>query len=951
MAIGKLGSKIKKTVSDARKKNSPSKSDDKQKADVKQKSGVKQKPTSKSGETDSGKPTGKKPATGKADRTVATVSGGVDQLEQDPKDTKSDPGASSEVTAGQSEAAKKATGGADETSEFDRLAVAGAQAPEDSEEPENLEPPEALVPGEEIPPVPDFTGVEPSNREENPLIGTQETFEVEGVEYTRTTEPGGNVRTSYEVDGVEYSSTTRENGSRSVFATENESDVNHSRTVEYDANGNLIEDKVQSSNGEIDPDTDEFHYQTRTETLTADGTRTTNEVSEVDGKARSYTSRVEDPEGNVTNARLDTPPNLNAEQFTEQLANFAENGDPALLSTAIGGIDSEQLQQVANTAFTADDGAGLYDFVQATSAASAAGGPGTTNKLAGALHDALTDESLLEGNHNNAYFALYQGFADFGAEGGDASLGVELIDRLTQTANSDGIEAVGARYALEGPGQAGGGLGVIGGVTDGLEARSRSFGDAADRVDQLNQDLGYLTLNYGAFMTEEELAAAQEEFRETHAEEYQRYEDLSSGIVSNVDNIHRLEELRSQYGENDAYNPFARVDENLNYLDDNLLTRVRQASGTQQGREELTTELKKAGKGQDTFLQDLDQMAGDDEGDAQQLEILRGNIFDTAVSQTAGATAVGDTQSADELLAGLGISDPNIPEEAISVLSELSSGAADLNDARLQRLTDVLDMMPVSSALTSRLKNAGAILGVAGLAANGVDIATGNADLTTYIDTLAGTTGLGVEVFEEALSRTFSASGVQTAGRVAGGVGVLLSAVGTVQSLADGDAANAGLNLAATIGGALTLSSSAAVTGVGAVITVAAIAGQIGLAQYRNVQASNHFESQDTENFVSHALNDSGLSSSEKDAVLHELRNADSGGRLTGVLFQQAAEQAGVEPNEFLNQIVQLGPDAVHDIVVRGHGVDPGDEGVTDLSPEEVTEFLEFVRREYGVGG
>ena len=126
---------------------------------------------------------------------------------------------------------------------------------------------------------------EPSNREENPLIGTQETFEVEGVEYTRTTEPGGNVRTSYEVDGVEYSSTTRENGSRSVFATENESDVNHSRTVEYDANGNLIEDKVQSSNGEIDPDTDEFHYQTRTETLTADGTRTTNEVGEVDGKA------------------------------------------------------------------------------------------------------------------------------------------------------------------------------------------------------------------------------------------------------------------------------------------------------------------------------------------------------------------------------------------------------------------------------------------------------------------------------------------------------------------------------------------------------------------------------------------------------------------------------------------------------------------------------------------
>jgi hypothetical protein len=893
-------------------------------------------------------------------------------LERNAKETPSSPVASRRVRKKQSETASGITRGASSFDEAEteekgiQLArYAGTNASSDvtdtpetesngpdhlvgEEQRTDVRPPEGFEPGSPIQPVPDLSEQTPTNTRELPTGGTEETFETDGVTYTQTTR-NGVVDTSYEIEGVDYNNTHYDDGRTSTRISTDRDDVLHNRTVERDAQGNLVEDKTQSSRGDLNPDTGEFHHESRTETLTGDGTRTTTEVNKVDGDARSYNSRIEDPEGNTRIARLDVPENLDPERFTEQLANFAENGDPTLLSTAISGIDSEQLQQVASSSYTADDrGEAFFNFVKATSAASAAGGPGTTSRLAGVLHDTLTDPALSEGNHSDSQVALYQGFHEFGAQGGDVALGVELIDRLRVTAGGDASNSDLAQTALTGP-VLGGSGGVLSGVIDGLAVRSADFGGAADRVDELNRDLGYLTLNYGAFMTEDELAAAQEEFRQTHAEDYERFEERSAGIVTNVDNIQRLEEMKAEHEESDSgYNPFV-AEYNLETVSENLLTQTRQASGSQQGRSELTTELRNAGRGRDSFLQDLGGLAGDSDEDAQQLEILKSNIFDTAVSQSAGAASVGDNEATHELLQGLGVSDPNIPQEAISALEEISGGAAELSDAHITRLSDALDGMPVGSALTTRLENAGALLGLAGLTANGIDILGGDASAATYIDTLAGGTELATDVFENALSQTFSRSGVQTAGKVAGGVGVLLSALGTVQSLADGDAASAGLNLAATVGGALTLSSSAALTGVGAVITVAAIAGQVGLAQYRNVQASNHFESADTERFVSHALGDANLTGDQQDAVLTELRNADSEGRLTGILFQQAAEQAGVPPKDFLTQIAQLDPDAVHDIVVTGHGVDPGDEGATDLSEAEVADFLEFVQNEYGV--
>lgn len=892
-------------------------------------------------------------------------------LDRDPDTTESNPAAASDQVRRSSSSARDMTDGAprfgsadaaehhaqvsdsdhtgDETHPFAAPASTNPNPSEDAEAEPQPDPGEAVVPGAEVPPVPDFAHATPTEPpKDNPVSGTySETFEVDGVRYERTTDRGGQVRVSYEVNGVSYTNTTQEDGRQSTLATLSDDDGVHSRTVQHDAQGNLIDDTTVTTQGETDPDTGDYNSSTETVRLTPDGTRTTTEVDSVNGQPRSYSSEIRDPEGQTRRASLDVPENLDPEQFTEQLANFAANGDPTLLATAVSGLDREQLRGVIDSVYSAEDQSGFYDFLQAAQAASAVGGPGATNAFAGALHDTITDENLINTTiEGPAVETLRDAFYGFAAEGGDAALGVELIDRLLTTSDGDDITATLANEALQGHNNFGSGL--VDGVVTGLYARSNGFGQAADRVDQLNQDLSYLTLNYAPFMTDAELAAAQDEFRQTHADEYADFEAQSAGIVANVDNIQRLDEMmRSR--EDDYGSPFLQDQYDFENLNDNVLTRVRQASATRQGRAELTTELQEAGRGRPSFLQDLDGLAGDSDDDQRQLAILRNNIMDTAISSSAGAAAVGDTESSREVLDGLGVADPEIPTEAISLLEELSGGAADLNDLRLSRLEEVLDASSIDSAMSGKLRNAGAILGLAGLVADGVEIFSGDANAETYIDTLANGTELGTEVFEQALSRTFSNAGVQTAGKIAGGVGVLLSAVGAVEALSEGDFASAGLNVAAAIGGALTLSSSAAATGVGAVITVAAIAGQIGLAQYRKVEASNHFESGDTERFVSHALAGANLTEDQENAVLHELRNADSEGRLTGILFAQAAQQAGIEPSDFLTQIARLGPNAVHDIVTQGHGVDPGDEGVADLKPSEVAEFLEYVQDRYGV--
>jgi hypothetical protein len=155
-------------------------------------------------------------------------------------------------------------------------------------------------------PAPDLSGLEPTERQANVPVGTsdggigmgtRETFERDGVTYTRTTGQNGEVTTSYSIDGVNHSTTAREDGSSTNFVSESNDSGSHSRTVEIGPDGQFVSSQTVSSQGQTDPETGEYTSQNRTETINADLTRTTTEeVLRPDG-GRSHLTRTEQPDG------------------------------------------------------------------------------------------------------------------------------------------------------------------------------------------------------------------------------------------------------------------------------------------------------------------------------------------------------------------------------------------------------------------------------------------------------------------------------------------------------------------------------------------------------------------------------------------------------------------------------------------------------------------------------
>src|SRR5690606_32764024 len=121
------------------------------------------------------------------------------------------------------------------------------------------------------------------------------------------------------------------------------------------------------------------------------------------------------------------------------------------------------------------------------------------------------------------------------------------------------------------------------------------------------------------------------------------------------------------------------------------------------------------------------------------------------------------------------------------------------------------------------------------------------------------------------------------------------------------------LHMAQAAGAVIALAGS---TGVG--LAIAAGAG-IALVQLDRVRASNVMENGHTQAFLEAA----GLS----EDVSYHLRNADSGGRGVGPVFNAIAEHLGVEPRDFLQAVGELSPDEVLLLVEAAHGVDPNDEG------------------------
>ena len=256
------------------------------------------------------------------DRSEAT-SGATpsETLERDPESLPSDPVAARDVVDRQADVASVMTGqqsvGASVFDELDTPAAVtdtspAADTPAASGNPPgpeivadpirqeqraDLETPAAFDPGSAAPEFPDFADQTPASSETLPDGGKVDTFERDGVTYTRTTGADGSVRMGYQQDGVDYSRTSYEDGRSSVEMAGQTGDVRHTRTIDTSAEGEVT-DRSRSVEEGVDAEGNPVS-QSREETLGPDGTRTISEdVTRPDG-GTSALDRVENPDGTV----------------------------------------------------------------------------------------------------------------------------------------------------------------------------------------------------------------------------------------------------------------------------------------------------------------------------------------------------------------------------------------------------------------------------------------------------------------------------------------------------------------------------------------------------------------------------------------------------------------------------------------------------------------------------
>ena len=244
------------------------------------------------------------------DRNETSVGSSPTQtLERDPDSLPSDPLAARGVIDRQADIASVMTGqSVDAPSVFDELGTTAARSenppgpelvsdPIRQEQRADLETPGPFQPGSSEPTFPDLAERTPASSETLPDGSKVDTFEQDGVTYTRTTGADGSVRTGYQQDGVDYSRTAYDDGRSSVEMAGQDGDTRHVRTIDTAADGQVT-DRARSSEEGVDADGNPVS-QSREEVLGPDGTRTLREgVVRPDGGTSSL-ERVENPDGTV----------------------------------------------------------------------------------------------------------------------------------------------------------------------------------------------------------------------------------------------------------------------------------------------------------------------------------------------------------------------------------------------------------------------------------------------------------------------------------------------------------------------------------------------------------------------------------------------------------------------------------------------------------------------------
>lgn len=897
------------------------------------------------------------------DKNSSVTGSGVELLDRDPKNTKSDAGASSEVVTHQRDTAAAVLGSGQSESEFDKLnnkeakllksPVGGSlidRVAVGDEHPSALNvrglvPPTEFTPGSPEPTFPDLSNEVPKSVTEK-NNERKEVFELDGEEYTKTTDVRGNTRLSYEKDGQQFYESHYTGGQTVVGMTEDTDDFRYDRTLRYDKDGKLVSDGVSSQNKPKKGDPKEFY----SETVTADGTRTTEQNKKVyddetgeyrrdsstvnteksdgrtvkehtlydadggytnrettrgkDGKIESVRSEISDSDGNVQVQTLDLTPPLDPVKFSEQTSEFAKNGDPKLLEQAILDLDDEQLHDVALSLLSfdlneKDADKNLIDFIAAMSDVSEVGGEKVTSKLAAVVHDAIIDESFDFDSAEQHFPYVGEAFKQHIAEGGDGTLGMELIDRLLETTQSGKPEAELAHMVLRV--DAGESIGLVNGVTQGLVDSAARFDKVSTKVNELNGELAVLIEQASHFIGEgEEIEKACAAFVEAHQDIYDEYNDLGGKMFTQNENLLRLGELEQMCQERGMEEYFESSSGRLDNLNKGLTERFDQALSSENGRSRMASELEKMSQGDSSFTRVFEMVINDPDITDEQKNSIYDKIYVGAAASAGEAIIQDDQARADRIFDGLAVADPSLGSEELSLLKDISSGEADLEDPEIKTRIKKTDMS--EKRLERVFGPTAAVIGYANKSrGDGLFDAKTAVQYFEDIREAVGLSSTSAELLGVELPKILSGSMATKAIKMSGRLDVVLGSASAIESFVNGDYAEGGFNVASAIGTTLMLSSSNLVAGTGLALYLGA---EIGKGIYHWLQPDEI--NQNAVNFFKNVFDGSGLDDEQVKGMLVELQKTDFNGELIWERLGKTAKELGLDPREFLYTIAKL---------------------------------------------
>lgn len=544
-------------------------------------------------------------------------------------------------------------------------------------------------------------------------------------------------------------------------------------------------------------------------------------------------------------------------------------------------------------------------------------------------------------------------------ENGNPELAAEVINQLQAAGRTDQADD------------------IMQNVEDAVNGIRNDLTGAFDEAAEYNQELGWLISQWQAVMTDDQLTAAIENYKAENPEYVASLERIDELSVAALRVLNEFQEPETRFSGLGHADDVAGALERL-LGEEKVQFAIAQS---QSATEELALLIDRfeLDPSRNDIINGIISVAGtSDDGDFLTQEIFN-KLFDisidrslsaataTQIDPVTGSIRVDDFGRVDNVTAELdrlrgyadrfGFSSPELDDvfhELDRVARSTTEGQARGRLRQLDnRLNDLAasspDLFGENSRFARKFESLGLFLGAVGAAAS-IKGAISEPDALNILNAIVDTSDVGVAGLNRLIATDllrgrpwFASLPLERAGRVLGGLGVVLDTYSIASDLRDGNYVEAGFSTAGAAGGALLVfGTTLSATGVGLLLIGGAM---LGSYLYGRVQAANRFESDGARAFLEGAGIDPDLA--------NQMINNDDRGRSTAPVFAELAERLGIEPNEIFDYFKTLAPSEAKTLIEAAHGIDPNDEGVFpeelenpywSLRPNDVNDLIEWMR-------